>query len=201
MKKLICHPPLLKSHDYFFFRSLLFAALFAASTGVLVSAATFSRMSLDQLAQAAPVIVRARCVSNAVRWDRGEIWTFSTFTVAEIWKGSAAPTLTIRTLGGSIGNITSRVSGLPRFRPGEDVVLFLEPTAQAELAIVGWQQGAFRIRRDVRSGASLATQDAAYSVFDPAARQFAAYGLRDVAIEALRQRVAAAVASRTGRQR
>lgn len=204
MRKAFRCVPFAEPRNSPFRRVLLLVALFAASAGQRASATTFAHMSLDQLAQAAPVIVRARCTGNAVRWDRGEIWTFSTFAVTETWKGSAASTLTIRTLGGSIGNIASRVSGVPRFQPGEDVVLFLEPTAQAELAVVGWQQGTFRVRRDLRSGASLATQDAAaYSIFDPAARQFAASGLRDVAVQALHERVAAAVAngSGVGRQR
>jgi hypothetical protein len=94
---------------------------------------TLVRMSIAQMTQAAHLVVRARCVSNSTAWDAGEIWTFTSFAMEETWKGTLSGNsgtyLTVRLLCGSVGNLTSTVSGIPRFIPGEQVVLFLEPTS------------------------------------------------------------------------
>jgi hypothetical protein len=100
------------------------AALLLAISGA-TTATTLARMSLAQMSQIAPLIVRARCLGNSTGWDAGEIWTLTTFTVQEAWRGSSSAQITVRLLGGRVGNLTSSVSGIPRFRSGEEVVLFL----------------------------------------------------------------------------
>jgi hypothetical protein len=123
------------------------------------SATTLARMSVAQMSHAATLVVRARCVSGIARWDDREIWTFTAFAVTDTWKGNAADEITVRTLGGTVGNVTSHVAGVPVFRPGEEVVLFLEPSPAGGLAVVSWQQGTFRVHRDARTGRYHATQD------------------------------------------
>jgi hypothetical protein len=168
--------------------------LFAPSTSQPASGTTLMRMSLAQISQAAQAIVRARCIGNSTRWDAGEIWTFTSFDIEETWSGSAPAQISVRLLGGRVGNLTSTVSGVPRFSPGEEVVLFLEPTARGDFSIVSWEQGTFRIRRDVRMGEEVAVQDtAAFPVFDPAMRRFETIGIRNLPIATLRSRVEAVV--------
>jgi len=158
------------------------------------SGTTLMRMSLAQISQAAQVIVRARCIGNSTRWDAGEIWTFTSFDIEETWSGSAPAQISVRLLGGRVGKITSAVSGVPRFSPGEEVVLFLENTARGDFSIVSWEQGTFRIRRDLRTGEEVAVQDtASFPVFDPATRSFETIGVRNLPMAALRSRVDAAV--------
>lgn len=167
----------------------------------LVSGTTLERMPLERMTRVAQVILRARCVSNLTRWDGGEIWTFTTFEVAETWKGAATEQVTVRLLGGTVGSLTSTVSGVPRFRTGEEVILFLEPTARGDFTVVSWQQGTFRVGRDPRSGAEIVTQDtAAFETFDAQTRQFKATGIRDIPLEAFRARVQAAVAEAARRK-
>jgi hypothetical protein len=174
--------------------ALLFSCVIPAA-----SATTLLRMSLAEMAQVSPLIVRARCVGNSTGWDGGEIWTFTTFEVREFWRGSAgrrsvSGQIIVRLLGGSAGNLTSHVSGVPRFRPDEDVVLFLEPAAANDYSIVSWEQGTFRIGRDVRTGDETITQDsAAFATFNPATRTFAATGIRNRALTAFRSDVNAAL--------
>lgn len=165
------------------------------------SATTLMRMSLAQMAHAAQLIVRARCAGNSTGWDAGEIWTFTSFDVEEAWHGSAPSRISVRLLGGRAGNITSTVSGIPRFSPGEEVVLFLEPTPRGDFSIVSWEQGTFRLRRDARAGEEIAVQDtASFPVFDPATRRFETAGIRDLPIPTLRSRVDAAVRDETRRR-
>jgi len=164
-----------------------------------VRATTLERMPLARMVQAAQVIVRARCVSNSTAWDAGEIWTHTTFKVEEAWKspsGSQLPgTIAVRLLGGTVGALTSHVSGVPRFRPGEDVLIFLEPTSRGDFSVAGWAQGTFRIRRDPRSGERTVTQDtAAFATFNPRSRRFEATGIRNLPLETLREQVESAIA-------
>jgi hypothetical protein len=162
---------------------------------------TLMRMSLVQISHAAQVIVRARCVDNSTRWDAGEIWTFTSFDLEEAWRGSAPSQISVRLLGGRVGNITSAISGVPRFSPGEEVVLFLEPTPRGDFSIVSWEQGTFRIRRDVRTGEEVAVQDtSSFPVFDPATRRLETTGIRNLPVATLRSRVDAAMRDETRRQ-
>ena len=155
------------------------------------SATTLLRMSLAKMAHTAKVIARARCVGSSANWDAGEIWTFTTFDAEETWRGTTPARFTVRLLGGRLGNLTASVSGVPRFRIGEDVILFLEPTARGDFSVVGWEQGTFRIKRDPRTGKASATQDsAAFATFDPVTRQFQVEGIERMPLNTLRARIA-----------
>jgi hypothetical protein len=178
--------------------ALLLAILLAAAAA---PATTLLRMSLEKLSRAAAVIVRAQCLENFTAWEGGEIWTFTSFDVQEVWSGAAPGKITVRLLGGRVADVTSTVPGVPRFRPGEEVVLFLEPTPRGDFSIVSWQQGAFRIRLDAPSGAENVTQDtAAFATFDPDTRQFQAAGIRNLPLATFRAQVAAALRARAPRK-
>jgi hypothetical protein len=183
---------------------VLLAAL-RAGTALMASATTLQRMSVAKMTQAAELVVRAQCVANSTTWDGGEIWTFTSFAVEDSWKGAptgAARQLTVRLLGGSVGNLSSTVSGVPRFRAGEEVILFLQSTARGDYSIVSWVQGTFRIHRDARSGAEMVVQDtAAFDTYDPATRQFDAEGIRYLPVAALRMRVQSALAAQSGEKK
>jgi hypothetical protein len=181
------------------FRSLCSFALLAPAIAIAASAATattLAHMSVAQMSQTAPVIVRARCIENSTRWDAGEIWTFTRFAVEDVWKRSAPAQITVRLLGGTTGNLTSTVDGIPRFRPGQTAILFLEPTSHGDLSVLSWQQGTFRVRRNTRSTQENVTQDtASFATFDAASHRFEIGGIRDLPLDALRQQVRAALSS------
>lgn len=163
---------------------------------VTAHATTLMRMSLAQLAQASQKIVRVRCVANNTAWDDGEIWTLTTFDVEETWRGSMSATITVRLLGGRTAQFTSWVSGVPRFHPGEEVVLFLEGTSRGDYSVVSWQQGTFRIRRVAGSGEEGVTQDTAgFETFDANTHRFLVTGIRRMRLTDFRAEVDAAVAS------
>src|SRR5271156_6813685 len=174
---------------------LALATLFA---GAAARSTTLARMSVAQMTQTAQLVIRARCAENSIRWDHGEIWTFTTFAVEETWKGPFDPSpgqyLTIRLLGGTVGHFTSNVSGVPRFNPGEEVVLFLEPASpQGCYSVVSWLQGTFRIREDLPTGQQIAAQDSAsFDTLEPGTHNFHQSGLRNIRIEDLHDLVEAA---------
>ena len=179
----------MKSQIRFLGRACLCGALFAA-TAALAPATTLLRLSLERMTHSARAIVRARCVANATGWDAGEIWTFTAFEVEETWKGSPKSQITVRLLGGRVGQVTSSVSGVPRFGPGEEVVLFLEPTPRGDFSVVGWEEGTFRVRQDPRTGQSSVTQDtASFATFDAATRRFETEGIQRMPLSTFRARV------------
>lgn len=168
----------------------------------VASATTLQRLSVEKMVDAAQIIVRARCVSNEPRWDRGEIWTFTSFEVKDTWKGAPNTFVTVRLLGGTLGLLTSNVSGVPKFNVGDEVILFLEPTTVGDLTVASWEQGTFRIARDTRSGDEVVTQDtAAFEIFEQETRRFRASGIRNVPIGNFRTRVDAAIATAPSRRK
>jgi hypothetical protein len=161
---------------------------------------TLARMSVGQMTHAARSIVLARCLKNSTAWDAGEIWTFTTFEIEETWRGTPRDAqIVVRLLGGKFGGLTSTVSGVPRFVAGEEVVLFLEPTAGGGYSIVSWMQGTFRVRRDRMSGSESVTQDtAAFATFNSVTRRFEPSGIRGVPLDSFRATVATALRGETG---
>jgi len=138
--------------------ALVIALLLVALT---TRASSIARMSIEQMTRASSLIVRATCISSATRWQDGEIWTVTLFSPEDVWKGSVPGTIEVRLLGGTAGNVTSTVEGVPRFRQGEEVVLFLEPTKYGDFSVVSWIQGTFRVARSERTGQKVVTQDTA----------------------------------------
>ena len=171
--------------------ALLLAALSIASPA---RATTIERMTLDQLARAAGAVVRARCVSTSARWENGSIWTFSEFDIVERFKGNPPARIRVRSPGGSVGHISTRVEEAPEFRPGDDAVLFLEAAADGSYGVTAWTEGTFRIRKGPRAGQELVTQDSiGVAVFDPVTRTFRSEGTRNLLWSDFRQRLAGAL--------
>ena len=173
-------------------RPCLFLALSLAAAGI-ARATTLVRMSIAELTAAAPVVARVRCVANSPRWQEGEIWTITTLDVVEVWKGRAPARITVRLIGGRMGHLISTVAGVPRFVPGAEVILFLEPKGHDEFSVTSWAQGTFRIAHDGATGGETVTQDTAgYSAADPVSRRYPSGVIRHLPLEQFRRLVLAA---------
>ncbi len=154
------------------------------------SATTLVRLSFDDLTDKATAITRARCVGLVSVWRNGEIWTDTEFEVLEVSKGTAAGILHISLPGGRVDHVQSHVDGVPVFRAGEDVYLFLWRGRGPGTYLLGWTQGTFRITRDVNSGVDRVTQDsAATSIFDSTTREFRHGGVRNLPLAAFELRL------------
>lgn len=159
-------------------------------------ATTLQRMSLNRLAQAADTVVRARCVGSAARWENGAIWTFSEFEVVERFQGEAPSRVRIRLPGGRVGGVATRVEDVPRFRAGDEAVLFLESRRDGSYGVTAWVEGTFRIRKASGDGREFVTQDSSgVPVFDPATRQFRSEGVRNLPWGEFRQRLSNALSA------
>lgn len=177
--------------------SIFFVIAFAALLSPLARSTTLAPLSLAQLTSSAANVVHAECTGNQALWRDGEIWTVTSFRVLGNWKGNSLPQIQVWMIGGRVGSITSYVPGAPRFRIGEEAVLFLEPAAsnsfRGVLSITAWGEGTFRIRRDPRTYEMRVTQDTAMTPnFDPSSRTFRETGIRNWPLAKLKARVIAA---------
>lgn len=102
---------------------------------------------------------------------------------------------TVRLIGGHVGGIESIVGDVPRFQPGQEVILFLNPSKGGTYSVTAWVEGKFVLRRD-RSGHAFVTQESAgEAVYDRATGQFHAEGIRHMPLNVFRQRLRNAIGS------
>jgi len=133
------------------YASVAFAgiALLGAS---LAGATTVQKFTIQELAKKSDAIVMAKVEDQSSRQDASnkEIYTYITVSVLESVKGAKGEkSITIRQLGGSVGNLISAVPGMPSFKNGEEVVLFLSAKDRAGYPwVMGLQQGKYSIVTD-----------------------------------------------------
>lgn len=130
------------------------AALITAIAGAPPAEATVVGVLPEGLlTEQAQVIVIGRVVGISGHWDHDQILTDVTVQLDEILKGAVpTPELTIRQLGGRVGDVESRVEGSPEFRLGERVLLFLTTRSDGTLRVAHLYLGKFSILTDLHTG-------------------------------------------------
>ena len=132
-------------------------ALLLAGVGVPVfapgvEATTVKQLSLEQMVRGSQRIILGRCLSQETYWNktRTRILTATRFAVTEDLKGDSRGVATVVTVGGTMDGLTQVVSGTPKFRENEEVLLFLEAGKGSYWILMGLSQGMFRIATDRR---------------------------------------------------
>jgi len=157
---------------------------------IAAQATTLVRLHFQDLVRYSSAIARLRCISAQTRLEDGEVWTDTVFDVVQRDKGFLPAQIVVRQPGGKFGHLQSHVEGAPEFRPGEEVFLFLTGRPGKQFFVVGWTQGTFRIRRDIRTGRETVTQDSAdIPVFDPESRTFNKAGMKDLRIDSFEEKM------------
>lgn len=125
-------------------------------------ATTVLRVPLEDLARSCDLVVQARVEAvhtSAAPDDERRISTAVRLAILRVLKGHpTGPTLTLTLPGGPTDRWTLLIPGMPQFRQGEEVVLFLENTA-AGLRPAGLSLGTYRVRRDLATGRTRAVRD------------------------------------------
>lgn len=176
-------------------RALAMLALLVALLARVSDAMTVLPLDLAALTEGAGTIF----VGRVTRVDPGidergipAVWT--TFAIEESLKGERGHTLTMKQLGTPLGPSTALPS-VPRFAPGELVVLFVHaPSALGFASPVGLGQGTFRVRE--RAGRRIVENDVANRNLDGAAppgARSASTPADDLPLETLISRVRALV--------
>lgn len=121
---------------------LLVVILSAAAS---IQAGEIVPYTLAQRTQKAEVIVIAEVISMSSNWDDEgrEIYTYITLRVVEKIKGNVEGNqIVLRHLGGIVGNVESRVSGMPQFARHEKVLVFLgRYPSSAYFGVMDWLEG------------------------------------------------------------
>jgi hypothetical protein len=113
---------------------------------VALPAATLEKLSLEQLASKASLIVRGRvegCSGEAV--DR-LIFTRCQLRVLETWKGGNGAEVTVYVPGGVLGGLRQSFSGAPQLASGQEYVFFLWKSPSGRHQILGLSQGLFAVQ-------------------------------------------------------
>lgn len=137
-------------------RTALLSLAFFILLVPVARATTLVRLSLEQLSQAATVVVRGRVLAQESRWNQAhtQIVTWTSVQITQSLKGAPPSLVAIEQPGGTVGNVHVRVAGTVFFNPQEEFFFFLEPARgdASRFLLVGMLQGAYRIVRDPRNG-------------------------------------------------
>lgn len=130
--------------------TLAFAASVAlAILLVSVGNALMVEIDLEDLAHQSRSIVFGNVKSMRCEWneEKTEIYTYVIISVSERLKGvDGEEEITLRHLGGEIGEIGMGVSDAPKFERGQDVFVFLGPPDDGGVCeVVGAYQGKYTI--------------------------------------------------------
>lgn len=117
-------------------------------------ASVLIHLSFDEMAEKSSAVLLGRCVEVRSAWnaDRSDIVTHNVFEVREYYKGSLGRRVTITEPGGQVGNVVAAYTGIPRFRVGEEAVLFVWTDPFGTHTVIGLTQGKFHVRRDTLTG-------------------------------------------------
>ncbi len=116
------------------------AALASSANATLVQA-----FSLEDLSTFASKVVRARVATIESGWEGSLVFTNVKINIEECFKGPCEEQeLTIRVLGGTVGDLVMDVQDVTRYSIDEEVMLFLEPVGR-RWRTTGMAQGKFRI--------------------------------------------------------
>lgn len=141
-------------------RAVAWALLILGALAVPAHATTVVSKSFAALCAEADMIFSATVAevrSQRVDAEQGHIETLVTFTDVEPMLGVSASSLTLRFGGGVVDGVREEFLGVPRFTPGERVVLFARHGYELS-PIVGMSQGCFRVVESA-SGASVTAAD------------------------------------------
>ena len=128
---------------------LLAAASVARATTVIPP-------TFDQLVAEAKTIFVGEVISQRAVMDNSSqgrsIHTIVTFRVEDVWKGSVGAVTQLEFLGGTVGDETMRVTGMPTFAVGQRSVLFVTGSAKSISPLVGLSYGRLRVEGGTADG-------------------------------------------------
>ncbi len=128
-----------------------------------VTATTVVPPTFQQLVAQAEFIVRAevrslRCEETTYQ-GHPVIHTYVRIAVRKSLKGNAPATMELRLLGGTVGDRTLEVPGVPKFVPGEQCLLFIENNGRQFCPLVAIMYGRYRVERRVTDGVEIVRRD------------------------------------------
>ena len=139
-------------------KTLAAAALLLAS-GRLASPTSVVAPGLDDLVARAETVVVAEVVDIRSSWIQSRpgraIVTDVTFAIERTLKGRSYAQRSLEFLGGTVGDVTLHVAGMPVFQVGDRDLLFIRDSGRPVSPVVGFMYGRFRVVRDANTGVEM----------------------------------------------
>ena len=130
-------------------RACLPALLFVLALAPAASGLRVRALTTGDLVREAAVVLRGRVTETRATWNErhDQIVTDASVEVLEVLVGRAPAAVTVRQLGGAIGETEYHVAGVRPLRAQEEVLLFLR-TDGTRHYLVGFSQGSLFLSRD-----------------------------------------------------
>jgi len=105
--------------------------------------------SPQDLGRESALVVQGRVTGVQSYWNEtgSKIFTEAQVAVDESYKGEKPGTVRVLQLGGVVGHVKMTVAGSLAWTPGEEVLLFLEPSTAGAYQVSGFSQGKFTVER------------------------------------------------------
>jgi hypothetical protein len=120
------------------------------------AATTVIAPRFEGLVDRADLIFTGQVTAQRSEWrnNNGQraIVTLVSFAVQQVHKGRAGSSVMLQFLGGTVGDTTLDVADIPKFKPGERVVLFVEGNGLNASPLVGFYHGKFLVKQDPMGG-------------------------------------------------
>jgi hypothetical protein len=110
-----------------------------------VFATTVQKMELAELVSTSDSIVQGRVESVEARYENKLVYTYISVVVDDPIKGERRRTVLVRQIGGKIGARTTWVAGMPLFKAGDQVIVFLKNRQDGAFDVIGLNQGKYDI--------------------------------------------------------
>ncbi|HCY75534.1 MAG TPA: hypothetical protein DHV28_06400 [Ignavibacteriales bacterium] len=133
---------------------LLLTFCFFGTQGLLLSQSIQSE--LKSLTDGADVILTGKVINQTSSWnaDRSRIYTEVTLRADEYLKGDYSEnTLSVKTLGGEVGDVGELYSHMPKFTNDEEVLLFVKKdNKDLSYRVLNGEEGKLTLYEDKATG-------------------------------------------------
>lgn len=112
----------MKKKNFIFFLTLFFVI----STPVIINSLTVELISLERMTKESHAIVQGKITSQYAVWENNNIFTYTTLKINNKIKGNGlGEYVTIKQMGGTVGEDGQYVDGTPKLNHNDEVLLFL----------------------------------------------------------------------------
>jgi hypothetical protein len=148
-------------------------------------ATTVEKMDLPQLVSVSNNIVEGRVASTETRFEENTIFTYTTVNISDPLKGDRRRSVVLKHPGGVIGSRALIVSGIPQFKTGDQVIVFLRDRKDGTFDVVGLGQGKY----DITNNEAVASVSGV-AVLDPKTGRLSDAGLSTrTTVDALKSKI------------
>jgi hypothetical protein len=135
---------------------VLAAAMIVAALTVALQATTVIAPTFDELVARSQAVFVGQTVDVRSQWvstsSGRAIITVVTFKVIRTLKGELGAQTQLEFLGGTVGEYRMEVVGMPKFRVGDEDVLFVDDRGRPVSPVVGFMHGRFRVLEEPGTG-------------------------------------------------